>query len=228
VIFGDLKQRVRALVDDSDASYTTDAFLAPLTNQCYEEVYNNLLATGANFERQALVLPNVPAQTTNLSQYQQTGQPLEFLLTPLEFWYKQTGLPTVQFSRANLVDELSDVVPQQFVYDWEWRSGVIYFTPSVLALDIRIRGDFLPASLIADGDAVGVIKNLGAALAYKIAQLVGVVRGNAGWQQAYKVLGDNALDDVAMYLTRKEQGKLRRVGRTTRHRLPIPTIFSRS
>src|SRR5436305_1963052 len=64
-----LKSRIRALVDDPDATYATDAFLLPLINQKYEELYNRMLSTGAEFERKVVELFNVPAQTQDLSAY---------------------------------------------------------------------------------------------------------------------------------------------------------------
>jgi hypothetical protein len=215
-----VKSRIRSLVDDPDASYATDAFLLPLINQKYEELYNRMLSTGAEFERKVVELFNVPAQTANLSAYALTGQPLELMVQPLQFEWKQAGLDPTNYKTASLVDKVEDVIPERLVDDWEWRAGVIYFTPSTLALDIRIRGDFLFAALNADTDVVAVSKNFGHALAYGTAALAGAVRGNQAWAQAYTLLQDNALDDIMQYLTRKDQAKIRRVGRMTGRALP--------
>src|SRR5215467_3110789 len=125
-----VKSRIRSLVDDPDASYATDAFLLPLINQKYEELYNRMLSTGAEFERRVVELFNVPAQTTNLSAYALAGQPLELMVQPLQFEWKQAGLDSTNYRIAALVDRVKDVVAGQVIDDWEWRSGVIYFTPS--------------------------------------------------------------------------------------------------
>lgn len=215
---GTVKSRVRSLVDDPDASYATDAFLLPLINQKYEELYNRMLSTGAEFERKAVELFNVPAQTADLSAYALSGQPLELMVQPLQFEWKQAGLDPTNYRTASLVDQVQSVVPGQIVDDWEWRAGVIYFTPCTLAVDIRIRGDFLFAALNTDSDVVAVSKNFGHALAYGTAALVGAVRGNQAWTQAYTLLQDNALDDIMQYLTRKDQAKIRRVARMSRWR----------
>ena len=215
---GTVKSRIRSLVDDPDASYATDAFLLPLINQKYEELYNRMLSTGAEFERRVAELFNVPAQTTNLSAYALAGQPLELMMQPLQFDWKQAGLDPTNYRIAPLTDRVADVVPDQLIQNWEWRSGVIYFTPCTLAVDIRIRGDFLFAALNTDSDVIAVTKNFGHALAYGTAALVGAVRGNQAWAQAYTLLQDNAVDDVMQYLTRKDQAKVRRVGRMSRRR----------
>ena len=214
--FGTLKSRIRSLVDDPDASYATDGFLLPLINQKYEELYNRMLSTGAEFERRVVEIFNVPAQTTNLSAYALAGQPLELMMQPLQFEWKQAGLDPTNYRIAALTDRVADVVPDQFIQNWEWRSGAIYFTPCTLAVDIRLRGDFLFAALSTDSDVIAVTKNFGHALAYGTAALVGAVRGNQAWAQAYTLLQDNALDDVMQYLTRKDQAKVRRLGRMSR------------
>jgi len=214
-----LKSRLRALVDDPDATYATDAFLLPLINQKYEELYNRMLSTGAEFERKAVDLFNVPVQTQDLSAYSLTGQPLELMVQPLSLEWKMAGLDNTNYKTASLVDKVRDVAADQFISEWEWRAGIIYFTPSVLAVDVRIRGDFLFASLVSEGDQVTAGKNFGHALAYGCAALIGLVRGNQAWVQAYTMLQDNAIDDVMQYLTRKDQAKVRRVGRTSRRRI---------
>lgn len=213
---GTVKSRIRSLVDDADASYATDAFLLPLINQKYEELYNRMLSTGAEFERKVVELLSVPAQTPNLSAYVLPGQPLELMVQPLQLEWKQEGLDPTNYKTASLVDNVKDVIPDQLIDDWEWRAGVIYFTPCTLNVDLRIRGDFLFAALTTDSDSIAITKNFGHALAYGTAALVGAVRGNQAWAQAYTLLQDNAVDDVMQYLTRKDQAKIRRIGRMSR------------
>src|SRR5215469_6279732 len=157
--FGTLKSRIRSLVDDADGTFATDAFLLPLINQKYEELYNRVLSTGAEFERRVIEILNVPGQTPNLSAYVLPGQPLELMVQPLQFEWKQAGLDPTNYKTASLVDNVKDVIPYQLIDDWEWRAGVIYFTPCTLNVDIRIRGDFMFAALNTDSDAIGVTKN---------------------------------------------------------------------
>lgn len=212
----EVKTRIRAMVDDPNGTYVTDGFLAPLIQQKYEEIYNRMLSTGAEFERQVVELPAVAAATADLSAYTASGKELELMLQPIMFEYKLTGLAPTSYLPATLVDRLNDFTPGQFIQNWEFRSGVIYFTPSVLVMDIRIRGDFLFGALTQDNDAITAAKNLGHAVAYGTASLIGVVRGNPSWTTAYATLQDNSLDDVMQYMTRKDQAKIRRVGRMSR------------
>ncbi len=175
--------------------------------------------SGSEFERKAVEIFAVAAQTSDLSVQQSTGQPLEIMVQPLIFEYKQAGTAISNYLEAHLVDRVSDVsTPGQQITDWEFRAGVIYFTPASIAMDIRIRGDFLFYPLASDSDAITATKNFGHMLAYGVSALVGIVRGNAAWQTAYTVLQDGAFDDVAGYLARKDQAKIRRIGRMTRPR----------
>jgi hypothetical protein len=127
--------------------------------------------------------------------------------------YKQTGLPPTSYRQAEFVDKVSDVTPGQIITDWEWRTGIIYVTPAVLAMDIRITGEFMFAPLANESDIVQITKNFGVVLAYGVAALIGVVRGNQGWIQAYSKKADESFDDVAQFLSRQNQKKIRRVGR---------------
>jgi len=213
VFYSDLKARIRGLVDDTDGTYTSDAFLSPLVNQIYEESANKLLAADGAFERKSVELINVPAQTTDLSQYQAASKPLELMFQPSILEYKQNGLATVSYRQAEFVDKVSDVTLGQIITDWEWRSGVVYFTPSVLAMDIRVTGEFIFAPLADESDVVRITNNFGVVLAYGVAALIGVVRGNQGWIQAYSKKADDSFDDVAQFLSRQNQKKIRRVGR---------------
>src|SRR5215471_19051414 len=110
-----VKSRIRSLVDDPDASYATDAFLLPLINQKYEELYNRTLSTGAEFERKVVELFNVAAQTADVSAYALAGQPLELMVQPLQFEWKQAGLDPTNYKTASLVDKVKDVIPGQLI-----------------------------------------------------------------------------------------------------------------
>src|SRR3989454_9870002 len=100
-----LKSRIRALVDDPDATYATDAFLLPLINQKYEELYNRMLSTGAEFERKVVELFGVASQTADLSAYSLAGQPLELMVQPLRLEWKQAGLDNTNYRTVTLVDK---------------------------------------------------------------------------------------------------------------------------
>src|SRR5947209_17420570 len=110
-----LKSRIRSLVDDPDGTYATDGFLLPLINQKYEELYNRMLSTGAEFERKEAELFNVWSQTQDLSGYMLAGQALELMVQPLTLEWKTAGLDNTNYRMAVLVDKVKDVIPDQFI-----------------------------------------------------------------------------------------------------------------
>src|SRR2546426_1432792 len=100
-----LKSRIRALVDDPDATYATDGFLLPLINQKYEELYNRMLSTGTELERKVIELFSVAPQVKDLSAYALAGQPLELLVQPLSLEWKPAGLDDTNYKLAAAVDK---------------------------------------------------------------------------------------------------------------------------
>jgi len=215
-----LKSRIRDLVDDPAAEYTSDDYLQNKVAQVYDDLYDKLRMTGAQFDEQVLELLNVPAGTSDLSNYGLSGKPLELLLNPKIFEYKLAGLDPTNYVEARLTDRLRDVQANRFIESWEWRRGVIYFTPPSVAVDIRIRGEFLFSALSSDSDIILAGKNVGACLAYWTASLIGIVRGNPQWERSYQAKGDEAFDNLALMLVKSDQPKVRRVGRMSRRQRP--------
>src|SRR5258708_37171875 len=87
----EVKSRIRALVDDPDGTYVTDGFLAPLINQKYEEIYNRMLSTGAEFERRVVGLSRVAPLAGGLWGYKLPGRELGLRSQPLIVGGKVTG-----------------------------------------------------------------------------------------------------------------------------------------
>src|ERR1700761_1841999 len=142
MIYSDLKARIRDLVDDPDGEFATDDYLQSKVALAYDDLYNALRMTGAQFDETVVELINVQLGTSELSAYFASGKPLETLLNPKYFEWKLTGLDPTNYVEARLVDRVPDVQPNQWIAKWEWRKGNIFFTPVTTAVDIRIRGEF--------------------------------------------------------------------------------------
>jgi hypothetical protein len=220
MLYSDLKARIKSLVEDDDGEFVTDSYLQPKVAMAYDDLYNKLRMTGAQFDESVVELINVPAGTSDLSAYFASGKELELLLNPAKngFDWKLTGQDATNYTEARLVSKVPDVQAGQFITSFEWRKGNIYFTPITSAVDIRIRGEFLFSTLKADADPVQAGINVGNALVYWTAALIGIVRGNPQWEKSYQFKGDVAFDDIAIMLTKADQAKVQRVGRTSRRR----------
>lgn len=212
----DVTTRVQALLDDVAATYTTPEFLNPLINQKYEELYNRLRLTGADFDETVTTLTAVPANTSTLSSYQATGQPLALLVQPTMLEWKLTGVDPTNYLEADYLEKVRDVIAGPLVDSWEWRQNIINLTPATIITDLRITGHSLLAPLNDPSSAIAIAQNMTHVLAYMTASLVGKVRGNEQWAKDYQDDADRCYDDLAQLLSRAELRKVYRVARASR------------
>lgn len=227
--YADLKARIRDLVDDpAGDEFCTDAYLQNKVAQRYDDLYNDLRNTGSSFDETVVEILNVQAGTKDLSAQDAPGKPLALLIRPRVFEWKLAGTDPINYAEAKLADRLRDVQANQFIESWEWREYVIYFTPAAVAVDIRIRGEFLFTALRDDADPIVAGQNMLSCLAYMTAELIGIVKGNKAWEDSYLRLGNQAFDVVAAMLTKADLQKTRRVGRQSRRQLPRGYVNFRS
>ncbi|MFL6427902.1 MAG: hypothetical protein ACJ71S_06630 [Acidobacteriaceae bacterium] len=214
---GEVKARIRSLVDDVQASYTDDAFLDPLVQQEYEAAASELEETKSPFDEQVVVVPNIAAATADLSAFQAAGKPLETMVLPERIDWKPQGQPDFMYRLLpGPKDMLPDLPAFQAPVAWEWREEIIYFTPSTMVIDLRIRGEFDVPKLRDDGMQLTLHKRIGYVVAFRVAALIAKVRGNQQWIQDYAADAQKGMDEIAEQMTRAEQGKVRRIGRMTR------------
>lgn len=218
MLYSDLKARIQDLVDDPGGEFCTAEYMQAKVAQTYDDLYNKLRMTGAQFDESVVELTNIKAGTSDLGDYFAPGKELEMLLNPSIFEWKLTGLDSTNYVEARLVGKIPDVQPNQYIGAYEWRKGNIYFTPVTAAVDIRIRGEFLFSALKEDANPIEAGKNVGNVLTYWTCALIGIVRGNPQWEKSYQFKGDLAFDDIAIMLTKADQGKILRVGRMSRRR----------
>jgi hypothetical protein len=218
MLYSDLKARIRSLVEDDDAEFAKDEYLQPKVAMAYDDLYNKLRMTGAQFDESVVELINVKAGLSDLGDYFASGTELELLLNPKIFEWKLTGQDATNYTEARLVSKVPDVQAGQFITSYEWRKGNLYFTPVTAAVDIRIRGEFLFSALKEDANPVQAGINVGNVLVYWTCAMIGIARGNPQWEKSYQFKGDVAFDDIAIMLTKANQAKVQRVGRTSRRR----------
>jgi hypothetical protein len=214
---GEVKARVRSLVDDVQASYTDDAFLDPLIQQEYEAAASELEETKSPFDEQVVELPAIAAGTADLSAFQAQAKPLETLVLPERIDWKPAGQPDWFYRMLpGPKDMLPDMPPFQAPVAWEWREEIIYFTPSTMIIDLRIRGEFDVPVLRDDSSPLSLHKRIGYVIALRAAASIAKIRGNQQWIQDYTADAQKGMDEIAQQMTRAEQGKVRRIGTMTR------------
>jgi hypothetical protein len=214
---GQVKARVRNLLDDPQGSYLTDSFLVPLINEVYDEANSQLASTQSSWDIAVVELPGVAPGTPNLASYQ-TGSGLLATLTdqPLRIDWKPAGEDSSYYRLVPNYEVLPDLQPGEGVAGWEYRSEVIWLTNSSIAVDLRIRGEFAPPALTSDESSLLSHPRVGYVVAYGAAALVATVRGNEAWTRQYEQKAVEGMDEIMEQLVRAEQGQVRRAGRQTR------------
>jgi|SRR5882724_5109666 len=213
----DVKARTRALIGDPDADFSTDAYLVPLINQAYEQMINYLSNTCSPFMTKLVVVLGIPKGTTDLTEFQVTGKPLDGLMNPLGIEFKVAGQPENFYCPATRQDILPNITPTgnpptRNMY-WEWRSYLLYVTPLPYDSDLRVRGEFRPAPLLEDNNIIAIHPLMAGALAYATAALIGGERMNASYVQNWQQQATLTLDDISAELVRQQQGTSTRIGR---------------
>lgn len=222
-----VKAKVRSLVGDPMGDFTTDAYLTPLINIIYEAQTTKLMAdTDSSFDDWVFDVPALDIGTTNLKA-QQSAQmptpngnvagPLLGLVTPGIIEWKIAGQPDANYVEAFRRGKLPNVSPAApgppFQMYWEWRGMVIYLTPMTYSVDLRVRGEFSPPTLVKDTDELVVHPRMGTATAFGTGALVGAERKNQGYVDTYTAAAEDVLGDISNILTKGEQGVTTRIGR---------------
>lgn len=214
---GQVKARVRNLLDDPQGSYLTDAFLVPLIGEVYDDVNSQLASTQSSWDIGVVEVPGIPPGTPNLQAQQENGGPLSGLADqPLRIDWKVAGNDPVYYQLARNYEVLPDVQPAQGMIGWEYRSEVIWLTPCSFAVDLRVRGEFSPPPLTSDESVLISHPRIGYVVAYGTAALIAAVRGNQAWEKSYNEKATEGMDEIMEQLVRAEQGQMRRLGKLTR------------
>jgi hypothetical protein len=213
---GQVKARVRNLLDDPQGSYLTDAFLVPLICEVYDDANSQLTSTQSSWDIDVVEVPGIPPGTPNLATYQNGSGPLATLTEqPLRIDWKPAGEDPSYYQLVRNYEVLPDFQPREAVAGWEFRSEVIRLTHCSIAVDLRIRGEFAPPQLTGDDSVLVSHPRIGYVVAYGTAALVATVRGNQAWTSQYEQKAQEGMDEIMEQLVRAEQGQVRRTGRQT-------------
>jgi hypothetical protein len=216
---GQVKARVRSLLDDPDGSYLTDGFLVPLIGEVYDDANAQLASTQSSWDIGVVEVPGIAAGTPNLAALQTGTGPLATLTDqPLRIDWKPAGDDPAYYRLVRNYEVLPDLQPRAAMAGWEFRSEVIWLTKCSIAVDLRVRGEFAPPPLTDDASVLLSHPRIGYVVAYGSAALVATVRGNEAWTRQYEQKALEGMDEIMESLVRAEQGQVRRAGRQTRHR----------
>lgn len=154
--------RVQTLVAEMGSDWADPDYILEHLVIVNDDLEEELQAYDLNFDTQVVVLPAVPANTTDLGGYQGDGQPLCGLLLPKALEWRAVGQNQEEWLPVPYVEKVVDTdtgtgepgVPVASdaaeVESWEWRNGVIFISPCMTAVDLRVRFQGLPVLVNAD------------------------------------------------------------------------------
>lgn len=220
----DVIGQVRSNVGDPMGDFCTDAYLIPKINTAFGARTTQFESyADSSFEERLRDVPNVPVGTTSLEIYQQeqmpnTNQagPLLGLYAPITVEWKIKGQPDVWYVEAARTGKLPNVSPAApyppYLMQWEWRENVIYITPLMYPVDIRVRGPFTRVPLVQQTDKLGIHNTMYILVGMDVAVLIGTERNNAGWK-SYADPAAEMADAIENILIKAEQATTSRIGR---------------
>lgn len=216
-----ITRRVRTLLGDprKDQNF----ILGHLEIVC-EEMAEKFQSYGLRFDTRVVVLAAIPANTTDLRGQQAVGGPLFDLMVPESLEWKLAGQPELNWQPVANAEVLTDtnVGPGtdqstvesalSWAESWEWRGGTIFTSPASVALDFRVRGQFMPQ--FVTNDAVNPLRAAINVLSFGTARSVVVTAGGPASALA-KDFGArmvNSLGDFQSNQTKAQQLKPLRFG----------------
>lgn len=213
----DITKRVQAKHDDPDGTYVTPEYVTGFAQDAYEWLFGKLRLVGWDNTEEILTLPAVPAGLPTLDQYQANGQPLAMLVAPRMIRWKLPGQDPTYWTEADFLD-VPNTLPNgaNYLDSWAWLRYSIKLANYSAALDLEITGEFLFDPLTSQESQIQISLAANRCFASKIACEAAKARRIPEWVTQYGADADEAYDDLAIAMTKANQGKSRRLGRMSR------------
>lgn len=227
--------RVQVIAKDMGAKWLTpDAICANLAI-CNDDLEMELQNLGLNFDTVEVILPDVPANTTNLNSYQADGQPLFSLVSCKTIEWRLAGQTQQDWEFVEPVQKIIDTdmgtgetgaqvnSADPTVESWEWRGGNVYLSPCNQNVDLRVRFQGLPTLLNADSPNQP-FRGLVNILAYWVAQFMEESR-NAGVTKLSQLFEKRLIKAKAVFRATQVQSQQGQTLRLAGRRSTIPGGF---
>lgn len=217
-----VQRRVRTLLGDQRID---SSFIVSHLEIASDEMADKFQSYGLRFDTRVVVLSDVPANTADLSDYQvQTNDELFDLLVPESVDWKLAGQPEINWIPVTSAEVVSDTnigpgtdqssvnSSRSWIESYEWRGGTIFISPANVAVDLRVRGQFMPPFITSD--AANPLRAALSVLTFATARSIAVTKGGPASALA-KDFGArmiNALGDFQSNQLKAQQTKPLRLG----------------
>lgn len=212
--------RVQTLFEAQGQKWCDKDYIIGFLSLHNEDIETWLAALDLSYLEQDIILPAVPAGTSNLAAYQATGHELDDMMSPYSLEWKRPQDQVTSFADVGRVDKVIDVNPNnpiEGIQSYSWKGGLIQISPSSIDCDIRVGCELLPDVFQSDSDSY--IKGMTNCLAYGVAEMIAMSRGSGASKLGvyFNKRGMAAMDNVERILVKQEQLTPRRfAGRRSR------------
>lgn len=207
--------RIRAELDDPRGQRYDDNYIFGFTDGCNEDLIIELAACGIEYGEQVVEIQGVPANTTDLSGYMDTGLPLEYMILPMSIEWKRPGDDPTRYGTCARVDKVRDVIAISGITNWELRSGIPVISPSCIDTDIRVRFFGMPIGTLNDPNGQ-ILRSIAQIFVYKVAQKIASRNGKAQLAADLAVDLWRSKENLSELMTKQEQQVTRKFGRYNR------------
>ncbi len=215
---GQITALVRALLNDSAGNLFTDAVLLPYVNSAYRKVQRtlaNIQSSTFIVDNVTVVVPAVAAVDASLQVVisDATAPPNQLptdLLAPVKLWERINGSSDDFVEMVDLTGHggLPSQPQGASLSWWEWRADGIYFLGATRDAQVRIRYQKAYPDL-ADASSNVLVRHSQEAVAYVAAAMAAMARGSP-LAEKWDVAGTDALEDLIVRATQREQQSVRR------------------
>lgn len=146
----------QALLDPTGQGLFPTAKLIPYLNLAYQQLrIEGVSQRQITFSENLTVIPAFPVGVTDLGKYIAPGGSLAALIAPVSIFEKPAGTSDANYMPVKMVTELPNRDAENFLSQFEWRGGNIFFVGALQALDLKIRYDQIWPAIKDPSDPLG-------------------------------------------------------------------------
>lgn len=190
--------------------WATDAVLVPFANAAYRKLQRRMGIAGSKSETNEVILTNVAANTTQLSDISTPQLPVDFM-APRELFERIAGSGTglVGFVPMRPVDVIPNVPVGGYNGVFAWFADTLNFIGATSILDIRLRY-FAGFSPISDASSVIAVRGAADVVSYWTTFLAAVSRGATNAASFATMFEDAMKEFLAMQVHARQYMPARR------------------
>jgi hypothetical protein len=150
--------RAQALLDPSGQGLFSVERLMPYLNIAYSGLRDEGMTQGEiTIAEAVVVIPGVAAGVKDLGAFVAPGGVLASLAAPLGIREKVAGTDDSNYFEVTRVGELPSRVADDFLRQFEWRGGNVYFIGATQVLDLEVRFEQIWPAIKDPNNALGAV-----------------------------------------------------------------------